>query len=459
MRSRSAEAACSGLIPDPVRTSAGQDPLRFGQLGGAGESGRRGPRSGWMADVTATIHAAPVVLTMTGPPIRDGAVLVEGDRVAAVGARADVARRAPDVRVRDWPGVLTPGLVNAHAHLQYGPRFNHLASSGLPFAEWIQQLMATRQGMTDLDWQVEARASAHQLLKSGTTAVADLVSFAPAITVAASLGLQGISYAELAGVDGKGWAAGREKVQSLLSVPGRERGISPHTLYTLSNGVFRDLVGLARSQGMRLHPHLAETADEAEWVLSGTGAFSDISTRFALDFELHGTGAGVSPVRHCDDLGGLGPDVHVAHGVHVDAADRELLRERQTVVALCTRSNAILQAGEAPVADYLSEGSPVAIGTDSLGSAPDLDLLAEARATRDLARRQGFEHPEELIVRAMTLGGAQALGQPLGTIAEGGRADLAAFDVPVDEPFRDLVEHGAGRCVATVLGGRLVHRR
>jgi cytosine/adenosine deaminase-related metal-dependent hydrolase len=409
--------------------------------------------------VTATVHCAGVVLTMAGEPIIGGAVLVEHDRVVDVGPRADVITRAPGARVREWPGVMTPGLVNAHAHLQFGPRFNHLASGGRPFADWIQELVATRQGMTDTDWQVEARGSAHQLLRSGTTAVADLVSVAPPIAVASSLGLQGISYAELAGVDAKGWDAGRERLLGLLGAPGRDRGISPHTLYTLSNQVFRDIAALAREKGMRLHPHLAETSDEAEWVLSGTGRFAEIGERFSLEFELQGKGSGRTPVQHCDDLGGLGPDVHVAHGVHVDADDRALLRERQTTVALCTRSNAILQAGEAPVADYLSEGSPVAIGTDSLASSPDLDLLAEARATRDLARKQGLEHPEKQIVEALTVGGARALGLPIGTLVEGGRADLAVFDVPTQRPFADLIEHGAGRCVATVLGGRLVHRR
>jgi cytosine/adenosine deaminase-related metal-dependent hydrolase len=354
---------------------------------------------------------------------------------------------------------MTPGLVNAHAHLEYGPPFADLATAGLPFAQWIAQLTGRRRGMTDTDWQVSARGSAHQLLKSGTTAVADVVTRGPAITVAASLGLQGVSYAELAGVDATGWPAALERLEQLLGIAGRERGVSPHTLYTLSSQVFRDLADLARSRGMRLHPHLAETADEAEWVLSGTGAFAGFVERFGFAFELHGKGAGTTAVQHCDELGGLGPHVHVAHGVHVDAGDRALLRERRTVVALCTRSNAVLQAGEAPVADYLAEGSPVAIGTDSLASSPDLDLLAEARATRDLAVRQGLERPEEAIVRALTLGGAQALGQPLGTLEPGGRADLAVFDVPTEEPYRDLVEHGAGRCVATVLGGRLVHRR
>jgi cytosine/adenosine deaminase-related metal-dependent hydrolase len=397
---------------------------------------------------------------MTDAPLHDGAVLVEHDVVVDVGTRADLQQRHGDVRVREWRGVMTPGLVNAHAHLEYGPPFADLAAADLPFAQWIAQLTARRQGMTDVDWQVGARGSVHQLLKSGTTAVADIVTRGPAISVAGSAGLQGISYAELAGVDAKGWPMALERLELLLSTTGREQGVSPHTLYTLSSQVFRDLVTLARERGMRLHPHLAETADEAEWVLSGTGAFAGFVERFGFEFELHGKGAGTSAVQHCDELGGLGPDVHVAHGVHVDAQDRALLRERETVVALCTRSNAVLRAGEAPVADYLSEGSPVAIGTDSLASVPDLDLLAEARATRDLARKQGLEHPEEAIVRALTLGGAQALGQDLGTLHPGGRADLAVFDVPTEgDPHEALLEHGAGRCVATVLGGRIVHRR
>jgi aminodeoxyfutalosine deaminase len=408
--------------------------------------------------VTVTLHTAPVVLTMTGEPLRDGGVLVEGDRVAEVGPASRL--RSETVRERHWEGILTPGLVNAHAHLEYGPPFADLATSGLPFAQWILELTKRRQGMTETDWQVAARGSAHQLLQSGTTAVADVVTIGPAITVAASLGLQGVSYGELAGVDGKGWPDARRRLEALLSASGRVKGISPHTLYTLSSQVFREMAGMARAAGMRLHPHLAETADEAEYVLAGTGAFAGFVERFGFDFELHGVGSGVSPVRHCDELGALGEDVHVAHGVHVDAADRALLRERSTVVALCTRSNAVLGAGEAPVADYLTEGSPVALGTDSLASSPDLDLLAEARATRDLARRQGLERPEEALVRALTVGGAQAVGQDLGTIRAGARADLAAFAVPVDgDPYADLVEHGAGSCVATVLGGRLVHRR
>ena len=413
--------------------------------------------------VAATVHLAPVVVTMTGPALRDGAVLVEGDRVAAVGPRADVLAAAGTARAREHAGVLTPGLVNAHAHLEYGPPFADLATAGLPFPAWIGELTRRRHATDAVGWLEAARGSVHALLRTGTTAVADVVTTGPGVRAAAMAALAGVSYVEAVGADDARWPAERARVERLLAEPGREVGVSPHTLYTLGTAVFRDVVALARGRGARLHPHLAETAAEAEFVLAGTGPLAASMTRFGLALELLAGGAGVSPVQHCDALGGLGPDVHVAHGVHVDAGDRALLRERGTAVALCTRSNRVLGAGEAPVAAYLSEGSPVALGTDSLASSPDLDLLAEARAARDLALRQGASPAglAEALVRAATVGGAAAMGLAgTGTLAPGVRADLAVFAVPTDgDPHEALVEHGAGRCTATVVAGRLVHRR
>lgn len=245
--------------------------------------------------MTVTVHAADVVLTMTGAPLPGHAVVVDGAVVAAIGPRSDFTRE----RIRDWPGVLTPGLVNAHTHLQYGEPFAHLATAGLSFDAWAQAVAEIRDGLTDTDWQVAARGSSHLLLKSGTTTFAD----------------------------------------------------SP-----------------------------------------------------------------LPPGRDCSTV-------------------------------LCTRSRAALGAAGLPVSEVL------ALGTDSLASSPDLDLWAEARATRD----QGWS--DEALVRAVTVGGAHALGLDVGTLRVGGRADLAVFDVPAADPYGSLVEHGAGRCVATVAGGRLVHRR
>jgi cytosine/adenosine deaminase-related metal-dependent hydrolase len=412
--------------------------------------------------VSATVHAAPVVLPVTGEPIRNGAVLVEGDRIVAVGPREAI--EANGARVREWPGVLTPGLVNAHTHLQYTD-YADLATSGLPFFEWIRTLTARRQEWTPAQWQESARRGAHEVLRTGTTAVGDVVTDVAVLPVLARSGLAGIAYVEVVGVESHRWADARaDLLRKLDGAPrGVRLGLSPHALYSIGSEVARGVAAVARERGLRLHPHLAETLDESEYVRAGTGTFADFGNARGLTFELLDGGSGRHPVEEADALGWLGPDAHVAHGVHVDAAGRALLRERGTAVALCVRSNAVLGAGEAPVAAYLDEGSPVAIGTDSRASNTSLDLVEEIAAVRELALAQGFPAGglARRLVEAATLGGAHALGlADAGRIEPGARADLAVFDVPTEgDPYEALVAHGAGRCVATVAGGRLVHRR
>jgi cytosine/adenosine deaminase-related metal-dependent hydrolase len=410
-----------------------------------------------------TVHTADVVLPMSADAIPDGAVLVDGASVAAVGPREQVLADNPGVRVRAHRGILTPGLVNAHAHLQYTD-FHDLASTGKPFPEWLAMVAARRSTFDDAAWQSSTRRGIHLALSTGTTAVADIVTDPAVLPTLARSGLAGTAYLEGLFLDEAGWAERGQGFADLLVHPGGPNavGVSPHTLYTLGTSVFVELLALARSRGMRTHTHLAESAAEAEYVLRGTGPFADFARRFDMDFELIGTGAGVSPAQHLHDLGGLGSDVHVAHGVHLDADDRALLRKTGTYVALCVRSNEILQAGTPPVAAYLAEGNPIAIGSDSLASSPSLDLLEEAAATRAVALDQGYDEPDldRRLVEALTLGGAEAMGlTQAGRISVGGRADFAVFDVPpAGDPYHALLDHGAGRCSATVLGGRLVHR-
>jgi cytosine/adenosine deaminase-related metal-dependent hydrolase len=400
---------------------------------------------------------------MVTEAIADGAVLVDGANIAAVGPRTEIVAAHPDARLREHRGVLAPGLVNSHAHLQYTD-FNDLASTGKPFPEWLAMVAARRSTFDDAAWQSSARRGIHLALSSGTTAVADIVTDPAVLPTLARSGLAGIAYLEALFLDHSGWQARGGAFADLLVHPGGPNavGVSPHTLYTLGTGVFIDLLKLARDRGLRTHTHLAESMAEAEYVLTGTGPFAEFAEKFDMSFELIGAGTGVSPTEHLADLGGLGPDVHVAHGVHLDAADRLLLRRSGTYVALCVRSNEILKAGEPPVADYLREGNPFGIGTDSLASSPNLDLLEEAAATRAVAVRQGYAGTDldRRLVEALTLGGAGAMGlADAGRLAAGVRADFAVFAVPTaGDPYTALLDHGAGSCTATVLGGRLVHR-
>jgi cytosine/adenosine deaminase-related metal-dependent hydrolase len=408
-----------------------------------------------------TVHAAPVVLPVDGEPIEQGAVVVEGDRIVAVGPRAELAAGQ---RIREWPGVLMPGLVNAHTHLQYTD-FADLATSGLPFAVWIRTLTERRRTWTEPQWRESTRRGVHEALRTGTTCVADVVTDVAVLPVLARSGLAGIAYVEVVGVESHRWPDERAALLAKLAAApaGIGLGVSPHALYSIGTDVARGAAEVARERALRLHPHLAETEDEAEYVLSGEGRFAEFSRSLDLSFELLDGGSGRTPVGYAGDLGLLGPDVHVAHGVHVAADDRATLRARGTAVALCVRSNATLGAGVPPVAAYLDEGSPLAVGTDSRASSPSLDVVEELAALREVALSQGFpaDGLARRLVEMATVGGGYALGRDdVGRLVPGARADLAVFDVPADgDPYEALVMHGAGRCVATVLGGRIVHRR
>ncbi len=434
--------------------------------------------------MTATLHTAPVVVTNAPTAgsdavgvIRDGAVLIDNGVIADVGPAADLAVKHPAAKRRDHAGVLTPGLVNAHSHLQYAA-YADLASSGLPFSPWIAQMVERRMVTTDEQWAESARIGAFLALRSGTTAVADIVTDIPALAPIARSGLRGISYVEALGADDDQWNADRAgEVNTALDVAmaqTRTAGISPHSLYTLSRHAFTESMRRGRELGLRAHTHLAESADEVEFVAVGTGLLADMANNIGWKMDAISCGGFAhTPTTELDGLEGLGPDVHVAHGVHCDSADRALLRERGTAVAICVRSNKILGAGRPPIADYLAEGSPIGIGTDSLASSPSLDLLEEARAARDLALAQGYDLPDlnARIWQAITLGGAFCLGldgrelfggraDQVGVLAVGALGDLAVFDVPTQgDPFAALIDHGAGECVATVLGGTFVHRR
>ena len=288
-------------------------------------------------------------------------------------------------------------------------------------------MMQRRMTVSDDGWRAEVAGSWEQAHASGTVAVADIVTNVAALDVT----VPGVRYLESVALASGDWPSEQERLEPLLAAH-RETGLSPHTLYTLGTAALEGSITLARRTRRRLHPHLAETADEDRFVRHGDGPLS--VWEFAAELR-DGAGNGRSPAAYLDSLGGLGADVHVAHGTHLDQHDRALLRARGTAVALCARSNAILGAGVPPVAALLREGGPIAVGTDSLASTPDLDLLAEARALAAAARAQGYAEADlaARILHACTAGGAYAIGRPdLGVLTPGATAALT--HVRVERP-------------------------
>nr|WP_205864768.1 amidohydrolase family protein [Planctomonas sp. JC2975] len=412
-----------------------------------------------------------MVLPVTAPPILDGAIAVRDGRILHVGDRPWVLgalrERGEEFRETHADGILAPGLVNAHTHLQYTGMADVGQGRYRGFEDWARAFDALYEHPHD--WRADAVAGAGRLLASGVTAAADVVTDLEAAAVLHDTGLHGIAYWEVMSWEDQQWRDyGRDQVQAELdripTTPGS--GLSPHAPYSLDTVPLHEIPDIVRERGLRLHIHLGESQFEGERIADDDGERHE-NWRFAgvQSFRaLRELGFGTSATEFVDQLGVLGPDCHIAHGVYMTEQDRRLLRLRGTSVALCPRSNDVIGLEPPPVADYLAEGNAIAVGTDSLSSSPSLDLMADVAALHRLARAQGYRGDDlhARLLGAATLGGARALGldvgpRRLGQFGVGAVADLAFFDVPVTtvpDATAELIEAGTGRCAATYVDGR-----
>lgn len=419
------------------------------------------------------MFSADTVVPISRPPLPDASVAARAGRILQVGERKRVLAAYPKAKEVRWHGVLIPGLVNTHTHLQY-TGFSALGAMQFSgFEEWsiaFDELYATR--LRDEDWLGAARSGAELAVRSGTTAIADICTDIDAVTAIRDAGLSGYTFFEVMGYDWREWrAGGRERVLNeirtalITQTPTARIGISPHAPYSLDTPVLAELVELALEADLPVHTHLAESEFEDTYYRSGTGPLADFVGRFGREFQiLREGGNGTSAAQFAASLGLLGRKRHVAHGIYVDPEDRAILRETRTPVALCPRSNAVIGLDPPPVAAYLEEGNAICVGTDSLASSPSLDLLGDVRALRDLALEQGYERSDlsRRLLEAATIGGAQALHMDsgrhaVGSIEPGKRADFAIFPThgSQQDPETSIVQLGAGSCVATVVGGEI----
>ncbi|MFT4050707.1 MAG: amidohydrolase family protein [Microbacterium sp.] len=434
------------------------------------------------AQAPIQIHRAPLVFPDAQRAIRDGAVAVAEGAIVAVGPhdeiRAEVHARLAGagsgdaaVETHEWSGVLTPGLVNAHTHLQYTDMAVLGHGSYTSFEHWAAKFGE----LYDLehDWGAAASDGVALSLRAGTTAVAEIVTDASARSAVHDGGLHGITFWEVFGWKEQAWLDRGEPtvLSELETVPTPPaRGLSPHALYSLDTVALRSLARIAETLDVRLHIHAAESASEDEFARTGTGMLADRWRELGHpDLALlaeGGSGMGVMP--YLDSLGILSPRTHIAHGIYVDADDRALLRARGVAAALCPRSNRVIGLSEPPVADYLREGNAIAVGTDSLSSSPSLSVRDDLAALYRIARAQGYSGDDlhARLFAAATTGGAFALGldrgdTAIGRLAAGHRADLAVFETTSGEPrdaLAELVEAGGAEATATLVDGILRHR-
>jgi len=374
------------------------------------------------------ILRAHTVVTMSGPPLADGAVAVGDDgRIAAVGPFEEISR--------DWPGevldlgekVLLPGLINAHCHLDY-TSMRHAIDPQKSFTRWILRINALKRQMTDEDYLKAIAEGFEELRAWGTTTVCNLEAFPELLPQLPPPPIRTWWFLELIDIRSRvpseallaGALAFFEKHEGWLG----GFGLNPHAPYTTSPELYRLCRECADYFRMPLTTHIAESADEEAMFRRGEGEMADFFRTLGRPMDDCGTHSSFS---NAVTQGLIGPGWLLAHANELGEADFALIAATpgDWHIIHCPRSHTYFQHRPFPWRRLEELGVCLSLGTDSLASNDSLSLFAEMQATQKAAPYL----TSETLLKTVTTHPARALGKTgeLGAILPGAHADLIAL--------------------------------
>lgn len=373
--------------------------------------------------------------------IPDGAVVVSGSRIEAVGERSAVAPGYADHEHQSYD-VLLPGLVGGHVHSVQS--LGRGIADDTELLDWLfDYILPMEASLSAEEMAVAAKLGYLEMIEGGTTTCVDHLSVAhadEAFEAAGEIGIRGVLGKVL--MDQRSPDGLLEDTQAALdeserlirryhgSFDDRVRyAVTPRFAVSCSEECLRGARELADAyDGVRIHTHASENRSEIETVKGDTG---------------------MRNIHWLDEVGLTGEDVVLAHCVWTDESEREVLAETGTHVTHCPSSNMKLASGVAPVEDYLDRGLNVALGNDGAPCNNTLDPLTEMRQASLLQKVEQLEPtaaPARTIFEMATRNGAKAAGfDELGALREGWRADIVGLDtdhtraVPMHDVYSYLI--------------------
>ncbi len=398
--------------------------------------------------MTVKALRARVVYPVAAPPIEDAIVVIDSGRVRRVGRQAPAG-----VEVEDLGNVaLMPGLVNAHCHLEFSSLKRRVGRKGTTLPKWIRQVIEKRPTAKNMGKAIAA--GMEESLQCGVTTIAEIcrtetkaykvdgpaprlvllqeaIGFSQARANSALAATQNrldelrhfvhTLSAQSHGINGanghanghSNWIGGRYQI-----------GISPHSPYTASPQLIRELVSVSVERNMPVAVHLAESPEELQLLTEGKGPFQKIlEERSMWDPWVISRGSG--PLDYLRMLA-RAPKSLVVHGNYLDHDALAMMARHAGAMSLvfCPRTHTHFKHKPYPLVEALKLGVPVCLGTDSRASNPDLSLLNEMR---DVAARFP-QVSADAILRMGTLAGAEALGlNDVGAIRPDAQADMIAI--------------------------------
>jgi cytosine/adenosine deaminase-related metal-dependent hydrolase len=438
-----------------------------------------------------SIYTARWVLPIISAAINDGVVAIEGTKIVAVGKASEIIPRFPGAGIQNFgASVILPGLINAHSHLELTVMRGFLEGEEQDFFAWLRKLTIARLAMTPDDLFVSATCGAIEAVRAGITCVGDSSSFAAqSMKALREIGLRGTVYQESFGPDAKlahdNVAKLRDQLAALRVLESEivRAGVSPHAPYTVSAPQLELISRLAIDEKLPLMMHAAESASEQSFMMEGTGAFADNLRSRSIEWKA----PGISTIQYLSRLGVLDTKPLLAHCITVDDEDIAVIKSSGAGIAHCPKSNAKLGHGRAPFAKFIAAGVRVGLGSDSVASNNNCDLIEEARFATLLGRvsearpsgRAALAHDAIADARASdtvsadqalfaaTLGGARVLDldNRIGALAAGMQADLIAVGLegvhqrPVSNAADTLIFSSSGSDVRlTMIAGKEIYR-
>jgi 5-methylthioadenosine/S-adenosylhomocysteine deaminase len=389
----------------------------------------------------------------------DGAVVVTGDSIVAVGPRAELEAKYSATQAIDAKNTLVlPGFINGHTHVPM-TLFRGLHDD-VTLSDWLYKYIfpAEAKNVTEEFVRWGTRLAVAEQVRSGVTTFADMYYFEDAVaeeTKAAGMrGVLGETFIDFPAPDNKSNAAMLAYTEKFLQKwqgdPLIHAAPAPHSIYTCSRKTLQDAFALARKYHAPVLIHVSEMKKEWE------------------DSEKQN---GMSPVQYLDKLGVLGPDVVAAHCIFVDEADRKILAQYNVGCVHNPSSNMMIASGVSPVPEMRAAGIAVGLGTDGpAGSNNDLDLMEEIDLAAKLAKitkMSPLALNAQAVVEMATIDGARALHmeKEIGSLEKGKKADLIliGLDSPNAVPMYDVYAQIAYSLKASdvetvMIDGKLVMR-
>jgi 8-oxoguanine deaminase len=385
--------------------------------------------------------------------LRSAYLYAENGEIRRVGS--GVTRLPKADRVIDGRHFIAlPGLVNTHHHLYQTLTRAYAPAADAKLFDWLRTLYPIWARLDEECAEVAALAGMAELLLSGCSTTSDHHYLFPRgrgnlidaqIEAARRIGMR---FHPTRGSMSVGQSQGGLPPDSVVQGEARilrdcERliakyhdaapgsmlrvALAPCSPFSVSPQLMRASAELAGRHGVRLHTHLAETRDEDAYCLS----------RF-----------GKRPLDLLEEVGWLGSDTWLAHGVHFNRGEVKRLGRAGVGIAHCPSSNMRLGSGIAPVPALRRAGCPVGLGVDGSASNDSSQMLAEVRQALLLGRvRYGAGALTVTdALRMATVEGARCLGRDdIGSLEPGKRADVAMFDL------RGAGYSGAGDAVSALL--------